>query len=143
MTTVSRGPNPIDLHVGGRIKLRRLMLRMSQEKLAEGLGITFQQVQKYEKGTNRVGASRLQQIAQLLQVPISYFFAENDAALLSKDHLLATKDDGLMSFVKSREGVELNMAFSRLRERKARESFIKLVRALADSSLGQEGVDRD
>ena len=66
MTTVSRGPNPIDLHVGGRIKLRRLMLRMSQEKLAEGLGITFQQVQKYEKGTNRVGASRLQQIAHQL-----------------------------------------------------------------------------
>jgi transcriptional regulator with XRE-family HTH domain len=143
MTTVSKGPNPIDLHVGGRIKLRRLMLRMSQEKLAEGLGITFQQVQKYEKGTNRVGASRLQQIAQLLQVPISYFFTENDAALLSQDHLLAAKDDGLMSFVKSREGVELNMAFSRLRGAKARESFLKLVRALAASPLGQEGVDRD
>jgi len=67
-------PNPIDIHVGSRIRLRRTMLGMSQEKLGESLGITFQQIQKYEKGTNRVGASRLQQISEILQVPVSFLF---------------------------------------------------------------------
>ena len=67
-------PNPIDTHVGSRIRLRRNMLGMSQEKLGESLGITFQQIQKYEKGTNRVGASRLQAIANILDVPVSFFF---------------------------------------------------------------------
>src|ERR1700709_2513327 len=67
-------PNPIDIHVGSRIRLRRTMLGMSQEKLGESLGITFQQIQKYEKGTNRIGASRLQHIARVLAMPVSYFF---------------------------------------------------------------------
>ena len=67
-------PNPIDIHVGSRIRLRRNMLGMSQEKLGESLGITFQQIQKYEKGTNRVGASRLQAIASILDVPVAFFF---------------------------------------------------------------------
>ena len=69
-------PNPIDIHVGGRIRLRRNMLGLSQEKLGESLGITFQQIQKYEKGTNRVGASRLQAIASILEVPVAFFFEE-------------------------------------------------------------------
>jgi len=69
-----KAPNPIDKHVGSRVRMRRMMLSMSQEKLGDALGLTFQQVQKYEKGTNRVGASRLQQIAQILQVPVSFFF---------------------------------------------------------------------
>ena len=67
-------PNPIDIHVGSRVRLRRMMLGMSQEKLGEGLGITFQQIQKYEKGTNRIGASRLQHISHILQVPVAFFF---------------------------------------------------------------------
>src|SRR6187200_3442617 len=67
-------PNPIDIHVGSRIRLRRTMIGMSQEKLGEALGITFQQIQKYEKGTNRIGASRMQQIATVMGVPVSYFF---------------------------------------------------------------------
>lgn len=66
-------PNPIDVHVGSRIRLRRNMLGLSQEKLGENLGITFQQIQKYEKGTNRVGASRLQAISAILNVPVSFF----------------------------------------------------------------------
>jgi transcriptional regulator with XRE-family HTH domain len=66
--------NPIDKHVGGRVRMRRLMLDMSQADLANGLGLTFQQVQKYEKGTNRIGASRLQHISQILQVPVLFFF---------------------------------------------------------------------
>ena len=69
-----KAPNPIDKHVGSRVRMRRMMLAMSQEKLGDALGLTFQQVQKYEKGTNRIGASRLQQIANILQVPVSFFF---------------------------------------------------------------------
>ena len=69
-----KAPNPIDKHVGSRVRMRRMMLGMSQEKLGDALGLTFQQVQKYEKGTNRIGASRLQQISQILQVPVAFFF---------------------------------------------------------------------
>src|SRR5271170_5876913 len=68
------GPDPTDTHVGKRVRMRRLMLGISQTKLTDGLGLTFQQVQKYEKGTNRIGASRLQYISQILQVPIGFFF---------------------------------------------------------------------
>jgi transcriptional regulator with XRE-family HTH domain len=69
-----KAPNPIDKHVGSRVRMRRMMLGMSQEKLGDALGLTFQQVQKYEKGTNRIGASRLQQISNILQVPVAFFF---------------------------------------------------------------------
>ena len=69
-----KSPNLIDKHVGTRVRMRRMMLRMSQEKLADALGLTFQQVQKYENGTNRIGASRLQSISHILHVPISFFF---------------------------------------------------------------------
>ena len=71
---VQKATNPIDKHVGGRVRMRRMMLEMSQSTLGDGLGITFQQVQKYEKGTNRMGASRLQHISHILQVPVPFFF---------------------------------------------------------------------
>src|SRR6476469_7538175 len=71
---VKKVPNPIDRHVGSRVRMRRVLLGMSQEKLGEALGLTFQQVQKYEKGTNRIGASRLQQSSQSLNVPPAFFF---------------------------------------------------------------------
>src|SRR5919197_1197749 len=74
MLMVKKAPNPIDKHVGSRVRLRRVMLGMSQEKLGDALDLTFQQVQKYEKGANRIGASRLQQISHVLQVPVSFFF---------------------------------------------------------------------
>src|SRR4051812_47058615 len=70
----TKAPNPVDKYVGSRVRMRRIMLGMSQEKLGEALGLTFQQVQKYEKGTTRVGASRLQQISKILQVPVSFLF---------------------------------------------------------------------
>ena len=70
----TKAPNPVDKYVGSRVRMRRIMLGMSQEKLGEAIGLTFQQVQKYEKGTNRVGASRLQQISEILQVPVSFLF---------------------------------------------------------------------
>ena len=69
-----KAPNPTDKHVGARVRMRRMMLGMSQEKLGDALGLTFQQVQKYEKGANRIGASRLQQISHILQVPVAFFF---------------------------------------------------------------------
>src|SRR5260221_7115236 len=69
-------PNPIDIHVGSRVRLRRTLLGMSQEKLGEAIGLTFQQVQKYERGANRVGASRLYDLSRVLDVPVSYFFEE-------------------------------------------------------------------
>ena len=74
MAAAKKAPNPIDKHVGSRVRMRRMMLAMSQEKLGDALGLTFQQVQKYEKGTNRIGASRLQQISHILQVPVAFFF---------------------------------------------------------------------
>src|SRR5438876_5528340 len=73
-TIAKKAPNPIDKHVGSRVRMRRMMLSMSQEKLGDGLSLTFQQVQKYEKGTNRIGASRLQQICHILQVPVTFLF---------------------------------------------------------------------
>src|SRR4030081_531517 len=74
MAVAKKAPNPIDKHVGSRVRMRRMMLAMSQEKLGDALGLTFQQVQKYEKATNRIGASRLQQISHILQVPVAFFF---------------------------------------------------------------------
>src|SRR6201994_628746 len=70
----AKPPNPVDRHVGSRVRMRRIMLGMSQERLGEGLGLTFQQIQKYEKGTNRIGASRLQQICDILRIPVSFLF---------------------------------------------------------------------
>jgi len=71
---MAANPNPIDVHVGSRVRLRRTLLGMSQEKLGEALGLTFQQVQKYERGVNRIGASRLYHLSQILDVPVSFFF---------------------------------------------------------------------
>ena len=78
----TKAPNPVDKYVGSRVRMRRIMLGMSQEKLGDALGLTFQQVQKYEKGTNRVGASRLQQISEILQVPVSFLFDGGPSGLV-------------------------------------------------------------
>ncbi|MCK5746128.1 MAG: helix-turn-helix transcriptional regulator, partial [Oricola sp.] len=110
MTVNKKQPNPIDIHVGGRIRLRRTMLGMSQEKLGEQLGITFQQVQKYEKGTNRVGASRLQNIAAILGVPVAFFFedAPGDAGEGSTEGLSENSSTYVVNFLSSSEGLQLN-----------------------------------
>src|SRR5215813_12749236 len=83
-----KAPNPIDKHVGSRVRMRRMMLSMSQEKLGGALGLTFQQVQKYEKGTNRIGASRLQQISHILQVPVAFFFEGAPTLQLHQDGMI-------------------------------------------------------
>ena len=81
----TKAPNPVDKYVGSRVRMRRIMLGMSQEKLGEALGLTFQQVQKYEKGTNRVGASRIQQISEILQVPVSFLFEGGPSGIVRAD----------------------------------------------------------
>ena len=132
MVESKKKPNPIDVHVGGRIRLRRNMAGMSQEKLGEHLGITFQQVQKYEKGANRVGASRLQAISSILEGPIAYFFdgapGETPAEGFAEDSQTAY----VVDFLSSTEGLTLNRAFSRIGDPKVRRRIIDLVRTLAD-----------
>ena len=127
-------PNPTDTHVGSRIRLRRNMLGMSQEKLGEMLGITFQQVQKYEKGTNRVGASRLQAISEILQVPVSFFFEDVASAEPARRGGLAEAGGSVpaLDFCSSAEGLQLNRAFARIGNAKVRRKVIELVKALAD-----------
>jgi transcriptional regulator with XRE-family HTH domain len=126
-------PNPIDIHVGSRIRLRRNMLGMSQEKLGENLGITFQQIQKYEKGTNRVGASRLQAIASILSVPVAFFFEDapgrenGNSSGLSEDNSTTY----VVDFLNSAEGLQLNRAFVRIADAKVRRKVVDLVKALA------------
>jgi len=124
-------PNPIDVHVGGRIRLRRNMLGMSQERLGEHLGITFQQIQKYEKGTNRVGASRLQAISSILEVPPAFFFEDAPGGVaggLEEE----SPTSYVVDFLTSSEGLRLNRAFVRISDPKVRSKIIDLVRALAD-----------
>jgi transcriptional regulator with XRE-family HTH domain len=128
-------PNPIDIHVGSRVRLRRMMLGMSQEKLGEALGITFQQIQKYEKGTNRIGASRLQHIASVLTVPVSFFF-EDAPGTPAEAGLAENSRDYVVDFLSSSEGVQLNKAFVRIKDAKLRRRIIDLVRAAAGEEEG-------
>ncbi len=132
MTESKKKPNPIDVHVGGRIRLRRNMVGMSQEKLGEHLGITFQQIQKYEKGTNRVGASRLQAIASFLEVPVSYFFEGAPGEGSSEGFAEDSQTAFVVDFLSSTEGLLLNRAFARIGDPKVRRRIIDLVRTLAD-----------
>jgi transcriptional regulator with XRE-family HTH domain len=123
--------NPTDLHVGSRIRLRRNMIGMSQEKLGQTLGITFQQVQKYEKGTNRVGASRLQAIADILGVPVSFFFEDAPGTSVERGGFAEeSAATSLMEFCTSAEGLQLNRAYTAISDPKVRRRVLDLVKAL-------------
>ncbi|OYR10419.1 helix-turn-helix domain-containing protein [Brucella grignonensis] len=126
-------PNPIDVHVGSRIRLRRNMLGLSQEKLGENLGITFQQIQKYEKGTNRVGASRLQAISSILTVPVSFFFEDAPGSNPTSQAGFAEDNEAtyVVDFLNSNEGVQLTRAFTKIADPKVRRKIIDLVKSLA------------
>ena len=127
---MKKAPNHVDRHVGSRVRLRRMLLGLSQEKLGEALGLTFQQVQKYEKGTNRIGASRLQQISQFLKVEIAYFFEE----LPGEKQQGGFAEEGttyVMDFLNSSEGLQLNRAFARIKDARVKRRLIALVNALA------------
>jgi Predicted transcriptional regulators len=137
--TPSGRPNPIDVHVGGRVRLRRTLLGMSQEKLGEALGLTFQQVQKYERGANRIGASRLFDLSRVLEVPVSYFYEDMDDEMMaaSPRHMVrATEDppefeDTVMI---QRETLELVRAYYRIRDPEVRKRVQELARALGPTA---------
>src|SRR5262249_22907573 len=135
-TMAKKAPNPIDKHVGSRVRMRRMMLGMSQEKLGDALGLTFQQVQKYEKGTNRIGASRVQQISQILQVPVAFFFeGAPDLQPLQNGANGAEQvpSPGYVSdFLATSEGLALTKAFTRIKEAKLRRRIVDLVEEIAE-----------
>jgi transcriptional regulator with XRE-family HTH domain len=129
-----KAPNPIDKHVGSRVRMRRMMLGMSQEKLGDALALTFQQVQKYEKGTNRIGASRLQQISQILQVPVAFFF--EGAPVLpegvpSEGMQEAPSPAYVSDFLATSDGLSLTKAFMRIPDPKLRRRIVDLVQQIA------------
>ena len=121
-------PNPTDKHVGSRVRMRRLMLDMSQEKLGGALGLTFQQVQKYEKGTNRIGASRLQAIAHILQVTISFFFDGLPGPSIKGD---APSPAYVSDFLATADGLALVRAFTRIKDPKLRRCITDVVVSIA------------
>jgi transcriptional regulator with XRE-family HTH domain len=127
-----KSPNPIDKHVGGRVRMQRMMLGMSQEKLGDAIGLTFQQVQKYEKGANRISASRLQQIADVLGVPVTYFFdgAPGLPRVSSRDTEDAPAPELLTDFLGTSDGIALAKAFTRIRRAKVRRGIVRLVEEL-------------
>ena len=131
---VKKAPNPIDKHVGSRVRMRRMMLSMSQEKLGGALGLTFQQVQKYEKGTNRIGASRLQQISHILQVPVAFFFEgapsfhpQNEGDGMAE----APSPTYVLDFLATSDGLALTKAFMEIKEPKLRRRIVDLVEEIA------------
>jgi len=125
----NKEPNSVDKHVGARVRMRRLITGMSQEKLAAACGITFQQIQKYEKGTNRIGASRLQQIAGALGVPVSYFFEDAEGAAIGETKLEAP----VVAFMASSEGLTLSKHFMRVKSPSVRRRIVGLVESLAEA----------
>ena len=126
----AKAPNAIDRHVGSRVRIQRMQIRMSQEKLGDALGITVQQVQKYEKGINRIGASRLHKLASILSVPINYFFDAHDGSGPISGEDQGRPDPSLFA---DRETIELMMAFSRIQSAEVRRSLLDLARAAAAS----------
>ena len=140
----SRRPNPIDVHVGSRVRFRRMLLGMSQEKLGEKLGLTFQQIQKYEKGINRIGASRLFDLSQVLGVPVQFFYEEAPSGepqpAMPDGFAEKPAENSIVEFLRSRDGLELNKAFVRISDAKARRAIVDLVRSLANEETNDNTV---
>ena len=130
-----RGPLAVDMHVGARVRMRRKFLGVSQQSLAARLGITFQQVQKYERGANRVSASKLYEIAHALEAPVSFFFEglAEPSADLRRPHQVEVLEQSIAAFLHSSEGLELAQAFSKLDTARLRRQVLELVRALAEN----------
>ncbi len=119
--------NPIDIQVGNRVRIRRMLIGMSQEKLGDLLGLTFQQVQKYEKGVNRIGAGRLYEVARILNVPVDFFY--EGVASSGPD---PEAGPPVMEFVSSGEGLQLVLAFMKIKEARVRKRVLDLVKSLAE-----------
>lgn len=129
-------PNPIDCHVGSRVRAQRMLSGISQERLGEALGVTFQQVQKYEKGTNRISASRLQQIADLLDVDVSFFFQGASQSKTALAEAGGAEVEETFVFTMTTQGVQLNKAFAKIKDDKVRRRLVDLAEILAEE--GQE-----
>lgn len=126
-------PNPIDIHVGSRVRLRRTLLGMSQEKLGEAIGLTFQQVQKYERGANRIGASRLFELSKVLDVPVSFFFDDMNSETSGGrvPGVSEASPDFDSKDLSKREILELARAFDRIKDEKVRKSVLELTKSLS------------
>jgi transcriptional regulator with XRE-family HTH domain len=122
--------NPVDIQVGNRVRIRRMLIGMSQERLGELLSLTFQQVQKYEKGVNRIGAGRLFDVSRILGVPIDYFY-EGVGAQLAQEGFTENAPP-VMEFVSSGEGLQLSLAFMKIKDAKVRKRVLDLVKSLAE-----------
>lgn len=134
--TLSKTPNPIDVHVGGRIKLRRNMLKFSQQKLGDALGITLQQIQKYENGKNRVSASKLQMIAEILQVKVDFFFSDapkTSNRLSAEGRAIVEVEKEYLTLLTSKQGVQLTQAFVKIENPKIRNNILQFVKAISES----------
>ncbi|TVQ58261.1 MAG: XRE family transcriptional regulator [Rhodobacteraceae bacterium] len=121
-----KSPDPIDVHVGARLRFRRMAIGMSQEALGERLGVTFQQIQKYEKGLNRIGAARLYMMGRVMNVPVAYFFEDLPESGCADDPAASP-----IAFLSTPEGLQLNLAFARIADADTRRKVVELVRALA------------
>lgn len=139
-------PRPVDIHVGSRVRLRRTLLGMSQEKLGEAVGLTFQQIQKYERGANRIGASRLYELSKILDVPVSFFFddmpetikdAEKKRVAGFVDHYQAPMEPDPMA---KRETLELVRAYYRIGNSGVRKRLFELTKSIANAESGEEDV---
>jgi transcriptional regulator with XRE-family HTH domain len=135
-----KGPlNPTDKHVGSRVRMRRLMLDMSQSDIADALGVTFQQVQKYEKGTNRISASRLQHLSQILQVPVPFFFEGAPAASGIPQAAERTADAPspayVTDFLATSDGLSLVKAFMCIEDAKLRRAIVRLVEEIVPENV--------
>jgi transcriptional regulator with XRE-family HTH domain len=126
VSTIKRSPHATDRHVGNRVRMRRMMLGMSQQKLGVALGLTFQQVQKYEKGINRIGAGRLQHIASIQQVPISFFFEDAPG----QTGILDEPCDSVAGFLATSDGLALTKAYMQIENAKLRRSIVALVKQI-------------
>jgi transcriptional regulator with XRE-family HTH domain len=124
--------NPIDVQVGNRVRIRRMLIGMSQERLGDLLGLTFQQVQKYEKGVNRIGAGRLFEVSRILNVPVDFFYEGLATALPPGANETEASAPPVMEFVSSGEGLQLSLAFMKIKDAKVRKRVLDLVKSLAD-----------
>lgn len=134
-----RSPNPVDIHVGARVRLRRTLLGMTQTGLGDAIGLTFQQVQKYERGVNRIGSSRLYDLAHVLDVPVNFFFDDMPAAISSKSSARAsargeTGDEFDPNIVSKRETLELVRAYYKIESTHVRKRLFDMVKALGKKS---------
>ncbi|WP_395073174.1 helix-turn-helix domain-containing protein [Hyphococcus sp.] len=129
------GPHPIDVHVGSRIKLRRMILGLSQESLGKALGLTFQQIQKYEKGVNRIGASRIFEMSQLLEVPVQFFYDDlGDSGWGGASGFAESGErDDVLDLVNSAEGVQLCRYFAAIKDSEVKKRVLDLVKSIAEN----------